>query len=289
VPGARLDARCGLLAPTADSVIVVRRWWRHWIVGTTDAPVVDAGVDPEPTAAEVDELLGAVNRWLARPLTRADVVGAYAGLRPLLDVPGRPTAALSRGHVVRESVPGLITVVGGKYTTYRVMAAEAIDAAMARLGRRGATVTDRLALLGADGYPALRRRPAALAAEAGLTAEWIEHLLDRHGSALEELLALVDRRPELARPLPGGGYLEAEVVHAVGHEAALHLDDVLERRTHAAIEQPDGAAESAPRVAELMAGELGWDDATRATELATHHARMAARRRRAGLDAQRWP
>jgi glycerol-3-phosphate dehydrogenase len=172
-------------------------------------------------------------------------------------------------------------VVGGKYTTYRLMAEDAVDAALGP----GAppSVTRRTPLLGAADAPAARNRAGALCAAAGLDAAWAQALWDRHGALLTEVLDLVADRPQLARPLAGApAYLEAEVVHAATHEGALHLDDVLHRRTHAAWEVADRGLEAAARAAELLAETLGWDDDRRAGELAAYRARVAADRRAEG-------
>ena len=281
VPRERIASRTGLIARSGDSVLVIRPWWRHWIIGTTDTRWDHAREEPAASGADVDYLLVSANRWLREPLRRDDVVGVFAGLRPLLSGRAEVTAALSRDHAVVETAPGLVTVVGGKYTTYRVMAAEAVDAATYGLSQPvPRSCTADVQLIGADGFAAVRNRAEDLAAEAGLGAHWGLHLLDRHGSAMTEVLDLVAERPELGRPLEGApGYLEAEVVYAATHEAALGLDDVLERRTHAAWETADRGLAAAERSAQLLAETLGWSEGRRAEELTRHSARVAAVRR----------
>jgi glycerol-3-phosphate dehydrogenase len=284
VPRSRIDARSGLITRAADSVLVVRPWWGHWIVGTTDTAWDGDRDEPVATGADVSWLLAHLNEWLRTPVEREHVVGVYAGLRPLLEGRGQTTAALRRDHAVLESVPGLVTVAGGKYTTYRAMAADAVDAAVRRLARPvPASCTAEVPLLGADGWPALRNRRAALAREARLAPEWVEHLLGRYGALLPEILDLIAERPELARPLAhADGYLEAELVHAATHEGALTLEDALERRTHIVMEAPDRGVAAAARAAELVGEALGWDDERRMAEAERHRERVAADRRAEG-------
>ena len=217
---------------------------------------------------------------LAHPLSRDDIEGVYAGLRPLLSGESEDTSKLSREHAVSESVAGLITVAGGKYTTYRVMARDAVDAAVRGLGRPvPASCSHRIPLLGGAGFPGLWPRRAELARESGLPLEQVERLLRRYGTRIREILELARRRPELAEPLPGGGgYLRAEIVHAAAGEGALHLDDVLTRRTRISIETADRGVAAAPEVARLVGEVLGWDEATRRREIAHYEARVRAER-----------
>ncbi|HEY1176862.1 MAG TPA: glycerol-3-phosphate dehydrogenase/oxidase, partial [Phytomonospora sp.] len=214
VPAERIDLHSGLMAETADSVFIIRRWFGYWLIGTTDTRWDHSRDDPAPTGSDVDYLLGQAARWLEKPLTREDVVGVYAGLRPLVAGKGA-TAGLSRDHTVVEGPRGMFTVVGGKYTTYRIMAREAVDAAC--LGRDApASITEKLPILGADGYPAVRAQRTLLADRHGLSPRWIDHLLGRYGALALDVLDLVAERPELARPIEGApGYLAAEAVYAV--------------------------------------------------------------------------
>ena len=281
VPRDRIEAHTAIIAPTADSVLVVRPWWRHWIIGTTDTPWDHDRADPAASAADVDYLLTQVNGWLRTPLSRRDVVGVFAGVRPLLRGKGTSTAALSREHAVLEGPPGLITVVGGKYTTYRVMARDTVDAALRSVGSPVVPcVTAATPLVGADGWLALCSQRDRLAGEAGLSPGVVDHLLRRYGSLVRELLDVLDERPELGRPLAGAPeYLEAEVVYAATHEGALHLEDVLARRTHVAMETADRGLEAAGRAAELMGEALGWDGSRREREVAAYGRGVEADRR----------
>lgn len=263
VPRATITGEVGLIMRTPSSVLFVLPWGEHWLIGTTDTEWPWSRDDPRADAHDVGYLLGQVNQVLDRPLGTGDIEAVYAGLRPLLAGEDDATSALSREHAVVESVPGLFLVAGGKLTTYRVMAADVVDRVVRRLGtgpRR--TVTDRLPLLGADGYAAWWRDRVGLARRYRLPVEVVEHLLGRYGSLTTQLLALLRERPELARPVAGApGYLAAEVVYAARAEGARHLDDVLERRTRIAIETRHGGTESAADVAGLLAPELDWSPA----------------------------
>src|SRR5690606_5927398 len=182
VPRDRIQSKVGLLLRTEKSVLFVIPWGRHWLVGTTDTDWKLDKAHPAATAADIDYLLDRVNAVLATPLTRDDVEGVYAGLRPLLAGESEETSKLSREHVVAHTVPGLVVVAGGKLTTYRVMAEDAIDeAARALDGRIPASVTADIGLLGAEGYQAAWNKRAKLARAFGLHQVRIEHLLNRYG------------------------------------------------------------------------------------------------------------
>jgi glycerol-3-phosphate dehydrogenase len=286
VPRDRIHGDAGLILRTEKSVLFVIPWKSHWIIGTTDT---DWNLDlahPAASRRDVEYLLDRVNAVLAEPLGHADIEGVYAGLRPLLQGETDDTSELSRSHAVSQSVSGLITVAGGKYTTYRVMARDAIDLVARGLEKRvPPSCTDRIPLIGAPGYAGFWNRRQALADESGLHVTQIEHLLSRHGARLPELLGLIAERPELGEPIPGAPtYLSVEARYAASHEGALHLDDVLTRRTRISIETFDRGLEAAGPVATRMGEVLGWDAATRDRELAHYHARVRAER-----DSQQQP
>src|SRR5579859_3294831 len=228
VPRDRIQSHTGIILRTPTSVLFVIPWGRHWIIGTTDTAWTLDKAHPAASATDIDYVLGHVNRVLTTELTREDVEGVYAGLRPLLSGESDETSKLSREHVVAHVAPGLVVVAGGKFTTYRVMAKDAVDAAVHGLDRRApASCTETVPLIGADGYPALWNSRARLAASGNLHVARIEHLLRRYGSLAEEVLALIDKDRDLAHPLDGADdYLRAEVVYAVSHEGAIHLEDV---------------------------------------------------------------
>ncbi|BDZ44967.1 glycerol-3-phosphate dehydrogenase/oxidase [Naasia aerilata] len=280
VPRDRFQSKMGIILRTEKSVLFVIPWGRHWIIGTTDTDWHLDKAHPAATAADIDYVLEHVNQILAVPLTREDVEGVYAGLRPLLAGESEQTSKLSREHLVTHSVPGLVVVAGGKWTTYRVMAKDAIDAAVSALdGRIPESTTENIALLGAEGYQAAWNKRGKIARAFKVHTVRIEHLLNRYGVLTDEILDMIKARPELAEPLPGADdYIEAEVVYAASHEGALHLEDVLARRTRISIEAWDRGVSAAPVAARLMAEVLGWDEARVDKEVQTYLRRVQAER-----------
>ncbi len=264
VPRDRIRLDTALILRTEKSVLLVIPWGRHWLIGTTDTDWDLDKAIPAASSADVTYLLEHVNAAIATPLTADDVVAVYAGLRPLLAGGAGGTAALSREHAVSQPVPGLIVIAGGKFTTYRVMARDAVAAATADLPASvPASVTDRLPLAGAAGYEALWNERGRLAGRAGLHPARVEHLLNRYGSCTEDVLELIAADPVLGQPIPGAAdYLKAEAVYAASSEGALHLEDILARRMRIAIEEWDSGAAAAPEVARLAAPVLGWDAVT---------------------------
>ncbi|MGW0893325.1 glycerol-3-phosphate dehydrogenase [Saccharopolyspora gloriosae] len=280
VPRDRIVSEAGMILRTEKSVLFVVPWGGHWIVGTTDT---DWNLDlahPAATKKDIDYILEHVNTVLATPLKHEDIEGVYAGLRPLLAGESDESSKLSREHAVARVAPGLVAIAGGKYTTYRVMAADAVDAVTPDLsGRVASSITDQVPLLGADGYHALVNQADQIATAHGVHPYRIRHLLDRYGSQVHEVLAPTIDRPELLKPVPAASaYLQAEVVYACTHEGALHLEDVLTRRTRISIEYPHRGVESADAVARLMAEVLGWDEARIAREVEVYTARVEAER-----------
>ncbi|MEU8124899.1 glycerol-3-phosphate dehydrogenase/oxidase [Spirillospora sp. NPDC049024] len=281
VPRDRIPMGTGLITRTSKSVLFIIPWGRHWLVGTTDTPH-DHGPDgPVAEHTDIGYLLEQANAVLRTPLTHDDIEGVYAGLRPLLSGEMDDTTRLSREHAVAEPVPGLVVVTGGKFTTYRVMARDAVDVVAEGLDDSvPASVTGRLPILGATGYEVLWNERRRLAAESGLHVARIEHLLHRYGSCAREVLALVADDPALGAAVPGAeDYLCAEAVYAVTHEGALHLEDVLSRRLRISIEEWDGGVAAAARVAELIAPWLGWDDERVSGEVKRYVQQVAAERR----------
>lgn len=280
VPRDRIRSSTGLILRTEKSVLFVIPWGRHWIVGTTDTEWHLDKAHPAASSEDIDFVLEHVNHVLAIPLVRADVEGVYAGLRPLLAGESEQTSKLSREHVVVHAVPGLVVIAGGKYTTYRVMAKDAVDEAVRGLDERVVpSCTDRVPLLGAEGFQARWNQRHELAESSGLHVVRIEHLLGRYGTLIDQVLALIAADPSLAQPLPGADdYLRAEVVHAAAQEGARHLDDVLARRTRISIESWDRGVQAAQTAAELMAPVLGWDDKHVADEVEHYLLRVQAER-----------
>lgn len=291
-----IDSRTAILARASDSIIIARPWLGHWLVGTTDTPWDGSKGAPVAEVADIEYLLRELNRYLKKKVSVDDVLGVFAGLRPLLkpvDKDGGTTSALSRDHSIIPGPPGLVTIVGGKYTTYRLMAADTVDAAarMAGLADVPKSPTATVPLVGAAGYAALRNRFPALAADYSLPLAQIERLVFRYGSLLEEVLALGADRPGLAAPKKEwGDYLPAELLYAVQAEGALTLTDVLVRRTHLAIELPDGGRSVAMDIAALIAPVLGWDEVETARQVSDYLAEVTADRAaleelRAGVHA----
>lgn len=273
-----------LPAGRGRSVFVVP-WGDQVYVGTTDTDHAGALDDPHCTSDEVAYLLAALNAVLASPLGPADVVGTWAGLRPLVaGAPSGRTADLSRRHRVAVSPSGLITVTGGKLTTYRPMAADTVDQVVHQLrrGQRRST-TGRLALHGARATTALRAEGAA--AGLGIPPEVLDHLVDRHGGEARDIVGLVSADVGLGRPLVAGlPYLAGEAVWAARHELVHTLDDVLSRRTRAAMLDTIAATLAAPAVADLVGAELGWSAPQQQEQVAAFRASVAAERSSAGLD-----
>ena len=280
----RLDARGGITIRVPGKVVFIIPWPGHWIIGTTDH--LDARPPDRPSAPndDVDELLATVNRTIELDLTRDDIVGTYAGMRPLVGDPGGSTVKASREHRVSGDPSGLVRISGGKYTTYRVMARDVVDAAVGRgMAAARPSETGDLPLLGAAPRPALNQLATRLALEPGLDGATARALVDRHGTQATDVLAL-GRELDLVRRLgPDVDQLEAEVVWAVRRELARSLDDVLARRMRLAQVLPDRGESIAARVAMLLGAELGWDAARQAAEVAGY---LETARREYGVP---WP
>jgi glycerol-3-phosphate dehydrogenase len=280
VPRDRIRGDSGLILRTEKSVLFVIPWGRHWIIGTTDTAWALDKAHPAASAADIDYLLEHVNTVLEEPLTQEDVEGVYAGLRPLLSGESDSTSKLSREHAVAHTVPGLVVVAGGKYTTYRVMARDAIDEAVRAIDAKvPPSVTESIPLLGADGYAAVKNARYQLAHRYGLHVARIEHLLGRYGSLADEVLDLVTADPTLGEPLAGASdYLRAEIVYAASHEGARHLDDLLARRTRISIETFDRGIGAMEEAARLAAPVLGWSEGQVAREVEHYRKRVEAER-----------
>jgi glycerol-3-phosphate dehydrogenase len=276
VPHEAVRAETGIILRTEKSVLFFIPWGERWIVGTTDTDFSGDRAEPIATQADVDYILAAANRVLVRPLTRADVIAVFAGLRPLVEAVGevngskgaKPTTKVSREHVVDVPVPGLASIAGGKFTTYRLMARDVVDAAVAGFGRSvPSSVTDQLPLLGADGLAGVQAGAGRLAEDYRVSRLAVEHLIDRYGTLAGEVLDLIRADPGLAQPLADGHpYLRAEVVYAVTHEDALHVEDVLMRRMRLSIESADAGTGVAAEVSAIMGRLLGWSRRRRAAE-----------------------
>ena len=283
VPRERIPSELGLTIRVPGRIIFLIPWGRFWLLGTTDVPYAGSPDRPAPSADEIDYLLDHANHALGVRLGSEDIVAAFSGIRPLASDPtARSTVRASREHRILVRDDGLVSVRGGKYTTYRLMARDAVDAALGPAGRRAPSRTADLPLAGALSRPPLAALAVGLTERFALSAATAGHLIGRHGADAGELLELGSRH-DLLRPLVGDlEYLEAEVAWAVQEELALSLDDVLSRRLRVAIETPDHGASVAARVAAIMAPALGWDAARQEAEVARY---LAGAAREYGIPA----
>ena len=276
VPRQRLAGEAGLILQTEKSVLFIIPWSRYWIIGTTDTPWTEGLRHPAATAADIDYVLAQANTVLRSPLTRDDIIGVFAGLRPLLQpgTKGNTTSTkVSREHTVASPAPGLTVIAGGKLTTYRVMAADAVDFALRDMPDAPPSVTDRTPLLGAVGLDAIRNRSRHYLRAYGWSRQMMDHLFHRYGSMVEELIDRIEHRPDLARPLEHApDYLRVEIDYAASHECVLHLTDVMLHRTRLVYEMRDGGRAAVPEILDIMSETLGWDAERRAAEVAAYEA-----------------
>ena len=261
VPRDRIESETGMIMRTDSSVLFVIPWGQHWIVGTTDTAWSLRRAHPAASRSDIDYLLTRLNATLKTPVLASDVVGVYAGLRPLLRGESEQTSKLSREHAVMDRGNGLISVAGGKYTTYRVMAADAVAATAPYMdGPLDESPTAEIPLVGAAPADDVR-------------------LHGRYGTLADDVEELISIDPEYGRKVvTDAPYLLAEIRYAVTHEGALHLDDVLTRRTRLSIETRDRGIDAARPTARVMADVMGWDRATVDRELAHYEARVSAER-----------
>jgi glycerol-3-phosphate dehydrogenase len=287
VPRHRIDASSAMILRTDRSVLFLIPWGDRWLIGTTDTPWSHDLDHPSASQADIHYVLYWANTMLRSNLTHDDVVGVYSGLRPLLSGGATPTTKLSREHAVNRAIPGLVSIAGGKYTTYRLMARDAIDALEPDLGTLAPSPTAAIGLLGADGHDRAMVTLSQHEATASLPSGALAHLVARYGSTASEVLDVIAANPSLGTPIgsappeaafgpselapnpdtfdgahtpfSGSRYLLAEAVHAATFEGAMHVDDVLTRRTRLSIEGDDRGIAAAPTVAAAMGAVLGWN------------------------------
>ena len=279
VPGSAIKSNTGIILKTAISVLFLIPWGDKWIVGTTDTPYDGDRAHPYATSEDVQYILDQANKVLDPQLKREEIIGVYAGLRPLVaNTKGSATTKLSREHTTDRSAPGFVSIAGGKYTTYRVMGKDAIDLAVTDLRRIvNSSCTEKLPLVGADGYFALTQQGAQIAAQYGIDEKSVIHLLNRYGSLISEVLELITEDKKLAKPLTEGlPYLKAEIVYAASHEGAMSVDDVISRRTRLAFEAPQAGIDLAEDIASLIAPVLGWGAKEKKASIAEYKAGVAA-------------
>ena len=285
VPGSAIKSDAGIIVKTPVSVLFLIPWADKWIVGTTDTPYEGDRAEPFATREDVQYILDQANRVLEPKLKAEEIIGVYAGLRPLVaNKKSATTTKLSREHTVDRPAAGFVSIAGGKYTTYRVMAKDVIDRAVIELRRiTKESVTEKLPLVGADGYFALEQQKDRIAQESGLDVATVTHLLNRHGSLISEILEIIKDQPKLAAKLDAElPYIKAEIVYAASHEGARSVDDVISRRTRLSFEAANHGLYLAEEVAALIAPVLGWSAKERKESMA-HYAGLVEREK-AALD-----
>ncbi len=262
VPGNAIKSETGVIIKTDISVLFIIPWGDKWIVGTTDTDYDESREEPLATSDDVTYILNQANRVLEPKLRREQVIGVFAGLRPLVSTdPDSPTTKLSREHVVDSPAHGFVSIAGGKYTTYRVMSEDAVNEAINHMRKIVPdSVTETLAIIGAEGYSVLMNQIPRLAQKYEIHESSVEHLLNRYGSLIDEVLEPAQSNTELFQEVvPNLPYLNAEILYAVTHEGARSIDDVLSRRTRIAFEALDQGLSVIDDVAELIAPHLGWN------------------------------
>jgi glycerol-3-phosphate dehydrogenase len=273
VPGSAIKSDAGIIVKTPISVLFLIPWGDKWIVGTTDTPYEGDRAEPCATKEDVQYILDQANRVLEPKLRADEIIGVYAGLRPLVaNNKSATTAKLSREHTVDRPAAGFVSIAGGKYTTYRVMAKDVVDRAVIELRRlTQESVTEKLPLVGADGYFALEQQKERIAQESGLDVATVTHLLNRHGSLISEILDLIKVQPQLASTLDADlPYIKAEIVYAASHEGARSVDDVISRRTRLSFEAVNHGAHLADEIATLISPVLGWSAKERKESIAQY-------------------
>ena len=273
VPGSAIKSDAGIILKTPVSVLFIIPWGDKWIVGTTDTPYEGDRAEPFATREDVQYILDQANRVLEPKLRADEIIGVYAGLRPLVaNNKSATTTKLSREHTVDRPAAGFVSIAGGKYTTYRVMGKDVVDRAVIELRKlTQESVTDKLPLVGADGYFALEQQKERIAQESGLDVKTVEHLLNRHGSLISEILEIIDEQPKLAGTLDSAlPYIKAEIVYAASHEGARSVDDVISRRTRLSFEAVNHGVHLADEIAALIAPVLGWSTKERKESVAQY-------------------
>ena len=261
LPGDAIKASEGIIIKTAVSVLFIIPWKDQWMIGTTDTEYLGEASEPLADRSDVQYIIDQANRVIQPRIKIDQVIGVFAGLRPLVaNKKESDTTKLSREHTVDRPVPGFISLAGGKYTTYRVMAKDAVDMATNDIIKLvGESATEKLPIIGADGYWAIEQQIDLISAQYSLKSETITHLVNRHGSDIGEILELIQSDRKLAAPLSRDlPYLKAEVVYSVTHEGAQSVADILERRTRIWFEANDYGLSIVNVVADLISPYLGW-------------------------------
>lgn len=261
LPGDAIKAHEGIIIKTAVSVLFIIPWKDQWMIGTTDTEYSGDPNSPLADRSDVQYIIDQANRVLSPRINIDQVIGVFAGLRPLVaNKKASDTTKLSREHTVDRPIPGFVSLAGGKYTTYRVMAKDAVDMATNDIEKlTSESITNKLPIIGADGYWALAQQVESLASKYNLKQETVTHLLNRYGSDISDIIDLIEDDRKLAAPISRNlPYLKAELVYAVTSEGAQSVADVLERRTRIWFEAPNFGIDLAPATADLIAPYLGW-------------------------------
>ena len=285
LPGSAIKSDAGIILKTPVSVLFIIPWADKWIVGTTDTPYTGDRAEPFANREDVQYIVDQANRVLTPQIKIDEIIGVYAGLRPLVaNNKGSVTTKLSREHTVDRPAPGFVSIAGGKYTTYRIMSRDVIDLAINELRKLSPeSVTEKLPLIGADGYFALVQQIEPIADESGLDSQTVTHLLNRYGSLISEILDLIKDVPSLAKKLDSDlPYIKAEIYYAVSHEGARTVDDVISRRTRIAFEAHNQGLDLADAIAEIIAPVLGWSVKERRASVAAYESLVV--RELAALD-----
>lgn len=266
----REDKRSVFVVPGYDSGAPEGSPPTHIYVGTTDTDYNGPLDDPMCTDEDIEYILRGMNDWLEEPLTRDDILATWAGLRPLLsEAKSERTADLSRRHKVVRSETNVVSILGGKLTTYREMAEDTVDEVLKVLDIKAKCKTKSLRLRGAENFDVLSKEKATLAPN--LSSGLVAHLVGRYGSEAQALVAMLSADPRLAEPLVAGlPYIAAEAVYAVRNEHALTIADVLDRRTRARLLDAEATRQAAVKVAGLIGPELDWNEAARIDAIAAY-------------------
>ena len=261
LPRDAIDAKTGIILKTKISVLFIIPWGKEWLLGTTDTSYEGDKESPLVESDDVDYILNEANKVLLPKIRRNQILSVYAGLRPLVS-PSKDstTTKISREHTVDHPLKGFVSIAGGKYTTYRVMAADAVNAAAKDLGQKvSKSGTKTIPIIGAAGYKNLIKQIPLLAQSYSISTSSVDHLLNRYGSLVSDIFQMISKDPTLSHEIiPGSGYLMAEVRYAVTNEGARSLVDILVRRLRIAMEQPDHGVPLSREIAEFVAPTLGW-------------------------------
>jgi glycerol-3-phosphate dehydrogenase len=289
VPKSAINAQEGIIIKTAVSVLFIIPWKEYWLIGTTDTPYEGDKANPIADESDINYILDMANKFLEPKISQADILGVFAGIRPLVASSKKSkTTEISREHIVDRPMRGLLSIAGGKYTTYRVMAADLVDLVYQDIRRAvPKSATEKIPLLGAEQFYGLVDQKENLARKFDLSLEQVTHLLDRYGSLIFEIESLWLTDPKLKKEISEVRYLAAEFVYSVVAEGALDLIDIFARRTRIAFEVEDGGMAIAPQVAKLVAPYLSWKASDQKRAVADYLAWLSSERRSLQLNEGR--